>query len=84
MFYSENMEERDHFGDLGANRGKNIKIDHAVMCVGTDCMHLPRDKSPAVIIRMGSTHFKISLAHPVVTGENCPQRKLLGIKPFYC
>jgi len=71
------MEERDHLGYLGANRGKNIKTDFAVMCMGTDCLHLPQDKSPASVIRMGSTHFKIRLALPIVTGENCPQRKLL-------
>lgn len=75
--YSENMEEKDHLGDLDANRGKNIKIDHAVTCLGTDCMHLPQDKSLASIIRVGSTHFKIRLALPVVTGEKCPQGKLL-------
>ena len=47
------------------------------MCVGKDCMHLPQDKSPTGIIRMGNTHFKIRLALPVVTGENYPQGKLL-------
>jgi hypothetical protein len=55
ILYSVNKAEKDHLGDLGTKMGENIKIDHTVMCLGTDCIHLPHDKCPAGIIRLGST-----------------------------